>query len=638
MPQTIEVSDEDVVRAGELLSAEFTDDYRSAVIKCATSADIQACPGSGKTTLLVGKLAILAEKWCWNDRGICVLSHTNVARREVERRLGKSTRGQKLLGYPHFVGTIQAFVDRFLALPCLRELGLDVSMVDNDRFATKAEALLESCYSAKGYLGRRNNGMAIVRGLRYEGPEMLLKSAAGDIPCSETARTFKELKQLKEWATNDGVFRYDDMYSYGEHYCEKHKWVIPAIQHRFPWVFVDEMQDTDALQDKMLSTLFGDDCIVQRFGDVNQAIFWGNEAEAQSTFPREGCLEVPDSKRYTSSIAGLATLLTRCSCEQTLTGRDNELERKHTIFTFDETHPERVLPAFGELLKEEFVSDKREEGFVAKAVGFRKTPPSGTTNTPYSIGHYHQSYNPKLSSQSSISDHLVEGLRKGRHLLSSGSTCKEAFDSCLNAIVEVVRLAKVEAANGQRMTASRLLDELGETSPEKELQLRQLVASSIVGREVITESMWQSMQEELADALHPMLPDGMPDETAEYLGYVEGVTPSEEAETKKENVYVHKSDEGDISIELATVHSVKGETHTATLLLETFDKTHDLKRVIKFLAGSNANMSTDSRHIKRAYVALTRPRELVCLAIRKDHISEAGKEKLAKYGWSIVEL
>src|SRR5262245_13438970 len=77
-------------------------DPRLVVLKSTESLGLEACPGSGKTTLLVAKLAILARKWTATDRGICVLSHTNVARREIEARLGH-TIGTRLLMHPHFV-------------------------------------------------------------------------------------------------------------------------------------------------------------------------------------------------------------------------------------------------------------------------------------------------------------------------------------------------------------------------------------------------------------------------------------------------------------------------------------------------------------------------------------------------------
>ena len=141
MPLGIEITEQDIADAEGLLDVSFDDMNRRRAILCTDTIDIQACPGSGKTTLLVGKLAILAGKWSWKDQGICVLSHTNAARHEVEERLADYPAAHKLLRYPHFIGTIQTFVDRFLALPSMREMGLEVAIVDNDRFGEKAECI-----------------------------------------------------------------------------------------------------------------------------------------------------------------------------------------------------------------------------------------------------------------------------------------------------------------------------------------------------------------------------------------------------------------------------------------------------------------------------------------------------------------
>ncbi len=79
--------------------------------------DTQSCPGSGKTTLVAAKLLLLADKWREPYRGVCVLTHTNVARDEILQKVTDNLAGFKLTAYPHFIGTIQEFVNRFLGLP-----------------------------------------------------------------------------------------------------------------------------------------------------------------------------------------------------------------------------------------------------------------------------------------------------------------------------------------------------------------------------------------------------------------------------------------------------------------------------------------------------------------------------------------
>lgn len=91
--EQIQITDEDVAWIESILGFQFDDD-RIKILKNLESRDVQAFPGSGKTTILVAKLAILAKKWPYVNSGICVLSHTNVAREEIEDRLGNTDIGK----------------------------------------------------------------------------------------------------------------------------------------------------------------------------------------------------------------------------------------------------------------------------------------------------------------------------------------------------------------------------------------------------------------------------------------------------------------------------------------------------------------------------------------------------------------
>ena len=133
------INEEDVSWACDVLklpqyafSGSSGTDPRLEILKSNESLDIEACPGSGKTTLLVAKLAILARNWTDRCHGICVLSHTNVARFQIEKRLGHTSEGRRLLSYPHFVGTIHGFANEFLALPWLRSKPFSIRRIDDE--------------------------------------------------------------------------------------------------------------------------------------------------------------------------------------------------------------------------------------------------------------------------------------------------------------------------------------------------------------------------------------------------------------------------------------------------------------------------------------------------------------------------
>ena len=126
------ITDEDINKIEGELGLSF-DDVRRNILKSNKSIDVQACPGSGKTTLLGAKLLLLAKKWDSLDTGVCVLSHTNVAKEEIMKVLLQHPAGYKFTSYPHFIGTIQEFVNKFLALPFLRSIGIKAKFIDRDK-------------------------------------------------------------------------------------------------------------------------------------------------------------------------------------------------------------------------------------------------------------------------------------------------------------------------------------------------------------------------------------------------------------------------------------------------------------------------------------------------------------------------
>ena len=105
----LQITDEDIEWVRTIMPDIELDECRIQILKNMNSVDIHACPGSGKTTILVAKLAILSRKWKWQNRGICVLSHTNVAREEIEERLGTLNVGKKTIILSAFYRDISSF-------------------------------------------------------------------------------------------------------------------------------------------------------------------------------------------------------------------------------------------------------------------------------------------------------------------------------------------------------------------------------------------------------------------------------------------------------------------------------------------------------------------------------------------------
>ncbi len=136
----LNITDEDIAYAEKLLlppGCEFNEERRN-FIKCMDSRDVVACPGSGKTTALLAKLLILARKMPFADgRGICVLTHTNVAIDEIKKRAGIAS--ALLFRYPNFFGTIHSFVGKYLANPAyIDRFGHRQIRIDDEYYRVKA--------------------------------------------------------------------------------------------------------------------------------------------------------------------------------------------------------------------------------------------------------------------------------------------------------------------------------------------------------------------------------------------------------------------------------------------------------------------------------------------------------------------
>jgi len=128
------ITDDYIIKAERLLLPEGCtfDDERRNFIKNLSTLDLIAVPGSGKTTALQAKLCCL-ENFMPMEQGVLVLAHTNVAVEEIKKNLLQSC--PKLFEYPNFVGTIQDFVDTYLAIPYYQnKCGHSITRIDDDLY------------------------------------------------------------------------------------------------------------------------------------------------------------------------------------------------------------------------------------------------------------------------------------------------------------------------------------------------------------------------------------------------------------------------------------------------------------------------------------------------------------------------
>ena len=101
-----------------------------------------------------------------------------------------------------------------------------------------------------------------------------------------------------------------------------------------------------------------------------------------------------------------------------------------------------------------------------------------------------------------------------------------------------------------------------------------------------------------------------------------------------------------VDIHLGSIHSIKGQTHLATLILDTYWHDRFMERMLPWLDGASTNGSgagsRDSKRLKLTYVAMTRPSHMVCLAIPRRVLEKNGETLdlevgvLRERGWEVI--
>jgi hypothetical protein len=108
-----------------------------------------------------------------------------------------------------------------------------------------------------------------------------------------------------------------------------------------------------------------------------------------------------------------------------------------------------------------------------------------------------------------------------------------------------------------------------------------------------------------------------------------------------EGVYLHRAGDVSLPIRFDSIHGVKGETHAATLVVETFARQHDLKELLPVLTAARhgSQMKDSARgHCKRIFVGMSRPSHLLCLAISAEHVTDVQMVALGANGWKVVKV
>lgn len=658
------VTDEDICRASQLLGLPVdafygTDgtDPRQNVLKCMDSIDVAACPGSGKTTLLVAKLAILADKWQCHTRGICVLSHTNAARHEIEKHLGNTATGRRLLGYPHYIGTIHGFVNEFLAVPWLRSRGYTIKMIDTEvcrrrrwnSLPFNTRSALEQNHFDPSVLSVKTPDFGIGQVRWGKGGQL-----GTDTP------TYGNIQKVCRQSAVDGYFCYDEMFMWAGELIDTTPVIIDVLRDRFSILLIDEAQDNSKEQSAILSRIFmeGDNAVIrQRFGDSNQAIFdfQGAEEAATDKFPGVSKMELPNSYRFGQTIADMADPLGLEPYGLQGIGPKKVLssgspEGQHTIFLFDENSAAKVLDAYGELLLETF-SDLElcEEWFAAMAVGQIHRPPDEDKDHkfPNHIGHYWPDYDPELTKHDPTPHTFMQYVFAGQGKSELQRETHAMVEKIAEGFLRLSDFTTGEKSQARPKHLHRHILQLLEHSPDIREQYQNLIVQFTVKQETPTtetwEGHWRGIVRSIAEAIAGSPLSKKVDDFLMWNDTPVPLATPADANKSRNNIFHYIKNGREVSIQAGSIHSVKGQTHTATLVLETFWYDHNLELILpwftkKKYGWKKADGVRQEARLKLHYVAMSRPTHLLCLAMKQGVLSDEQMNTIRTHGWRLLQV
>jgi len=669
------ITDSEIVLAEELFlpkEAFFNKDRRE-VIKNTETINIKAAPGSGKTTVLLTKLFILAQRMPFKDnKGICVLTHTNVAIDEIKERLG--SKADLLFSYPNFFGTFQSFVNKFLAIPYYSLTTNSRSInIDENYYIEKINKQVnfslngftqETQKKARYFLNSRRGLLNTIR-LNFSdgkltitegitGKEVNIKRPSrslikkGDFTEEEKNEIDKWIKLLKFKLLSDGVLSYDDAYYLANRYIIKYQEQLKALfSNRFKFVFIDESQDTYSHQRTIIDHLFNEDVIIQSFGDPNQSIFDSKNIDSSSTHdPNEGnYINIQQSQRFGMKIA--EKLKTICVEENNpIEGSLTINSIKPHIILFKENESTLVLEKFSELIKKNNLlspNAKRHNDF--KAIGWR----GNTTDDVLKklcLQSYFPDFDKRKSNNKSVHyNNLISYIKKMPDEFIKNQGVKVYYDSILNCITSYLFLTNIRNSNEKKearyFNKSTLTEYLYENKYDEYIHLKLKISEWILAinsnKDTYNYDVYNSIKEYLTNDINLIFPKIQFSKEVEFFL---NEFPPEINDLVSENQNIYTSTVvPEIQIMLDTVHSVKGETHKATLYLETFNNKHDLENILPFLKGQYDKKLVEKKQInaalKVAYVGMSRPTHLLCLAMRLEALNESDILELKSAGWEL---
>lgn len=330
----------------------LNDKQREAAMYTEGALLILAGAGSGKTSTMTRRIAYLVDEKGVSPYNILAVTFTNKAAREMEERveeiLGSNSRMWIMTFHAACLGMLRMDGDR---------LGYTNSFAVYDPVDQKSivKNLLKE-YEIDEKKFTPNSILSNISKAKEQeiGPREFEENA-GDFRDETVAKVYRGYERI---LSRNNAMDFDDLILNTVRLLKENPDVLEKYQERFRYIMVDEYQDTNQLQYKLISLLakkYGNICVV---GDDDQCIYQWRGADIRNIlnfekeFPKAKVVKLEQNYRSTANILEAAHSVI-----------SNNKQRKRKKLWTDASQGEKIQ-------YHRLESDYREAGYIAQEIGY----------------------------------------------------------------------------------------------------------------------------------------------------------------------------------------------------------------------------------------------------------------------------
>jgi len=275
---------------------------------------VVAGAGSGKTKVLTTRIAHLIESGIYSSN-ILAITFTNKAAKEMKDRISKIVEENYA-----FVGTFHSFGLRVIK-ENYEELGLtrNFGIIDSDDVVSIIKKILKDL----GYDIKQVAPSYIRNRISFIKNEMLSDLEIEKYFLSEPEKIAKQVyfeyvKVLKK----NNVVDFDDLLKLPVELFIKNKDILEKYQDKYKYILIDEYQDTNEVQYKLVKLLSGKYRNIFVVGDQNQAIYgfrqanYKNILNFEKDYPDAEVIVLNQNYRSTTTILNAANSVIKNNVER----------------------------------------------------------------------------------------------------------------------------------------------------------------------------------------------------------------------------------------------------------------------------------------------------------------------------------